>query len=143
MLGSINKQTYIRLTKAINGLHGVAHRKQGTAIAHLPAHSKLFQQLDLARAGILELIYQQMFDLIIQLQCQFGRLTKVIAQRPRGAVRNLYKIHFTSMLKHQPQLRHGKVQQLGKCGNNLPARVFITSVWQCTYPMQCTQVINH
>ena len=75
-----------------------------------PAGGEAFEQLDLGRAGVLELIDQQMADAVVEAQAEL-RGIEFVAQRGDSARCQLAEIHLAAFAKHQPQLGGGELHQ--------------------------------
>jgi len=130
LLRHTQEQADVGLAKTIDGLHGVTDGEQRTAIARFPATRQALQQLDLGWAGVLEFIHQQMLNAVIELECQIGRVASLVLQRLQGALRDLDEIHIAVRLEHQPELRHGKLEQAAERGDELPGFVFVPCIRQ-------------
>ena len=104
------EQPHLSLAEAVDRLHRIADAEQRAAVAWLPAGGEALQQLDLGRAGVLELVDQQVADAPVEAQAQFRRV-HVVAQGGDGARGELAEIHFAGLAEHQPQLGRGELHQ--------------------------------
>ena len=110
VLAHIQEQTDISLAKTVDRLHRIADDEQRPAVVrHPPAH-QLLQQRHLTRAGVLELVDQQVTDAVIERLRQIGRRF-VVAQRQPGAGGDFDEIDLAGFLEGQPQLPGGQPQQ--------------------------------
>ena len=111
MFAHPNEQAHIGFAKTVDGLHGVAHQKQGFVALRFPAGGEALDETNLRRAGVLEFVDQQVADGVVELQLQIGG-GEFVAQGFEGLLRHLDKVHLAGGLKLQPQLRAGHFQQV-------------------------------
>jgi len=83
-LADAQEEAHIGLAEAVDRLHRVADDEQRAAVIGHPAARQPFDQGDLARAGILEFVDQQVADAVIERLGEIGRRF-VVAQRQAGA----------------------------------------------------------
>lgn len=83
-LGHLQEQADLGLAETVDGLHRVAHQEQRAAIAVLPAGGQRGQQVDLALAGVLEFVDQQMADRRVQRAAIRRDRRRCPARRPRA-----------------------------------------------------------
>jgi hypothetical protein len=78
------------------------------------------QQADLRRAGVLELVDQQVADAVVEPQLQAGGfgLVPCAAQCFERTLRDLDEVDFALLLEHRPQLRGGELEQLREDGDD-------------------------
>ena len=103
MFAHTNEQAHVGFAKAVDGLHGVAHQKQGFVALRFPACGEALNQADLGGAGVLEFVDQQMADAVVELELQVGG-AELVAQGFEGLLRHVDEVDFARGLKVQPQL---------------------------------------
>ena len=75
-----------------------------------PAARQFLDQADLARAGVLEFVDQQVADAVVEGLRQIGRRL-VVAQSQPGAGGDFDEIDLAGFLEGQPQLPGGEPEQ--------------------------------
>jgi hypothetical protein len=109
-LADAQEEPDVGLAETVDRLHRIADHEQRPAVIRHPAAGQLFEQPDLARAGVLEFVDQQVADAVIERLRQIGRRL-VIAQRQSGAGGDFDEIDLAGFLEGQPQLAGGQPQQ--------------------------------
>ena len=112
-LADAQEESDVGLAEAVDRLHRVADDEQRPAVVRHPAARQFFDQADLARAGVLEFIDQQVADAVVERLGQIGRRF-VVAERQAGAGGDFDEIDLAGFLKGQPQLPGGQPQQAGE-----------------------------
>ena len=97
------KEPHFCLPEAIDGLHGIAHDKQGLAFLRQPALYQFCQQLKLMDGGILEFIHQHVMNGMIKIQCQIRR-GLLLTQREQCLMGDVGKIYLAGFQKYELQV---------------------------------------
>ena len=95
-LADAQEQADIGLAEAVDRLHRIANHEQRPAIVRHPAAGQFFNEADLARAGVLELVDQQVADAPVEAQAEFGRIG-LVAQGGDGARREFAEIDLAGL----------------------------------------------
>ena len=56
-VSNFQKESHVGFAEFVDGLHRVAHQKQGPTFGRLPTGSQFLNQVDLCRTGVLKLIH--------------------------------------------------------------------------------------
>ena len=106
------EQAHLGFTKAVDGLHRIAHHKQRAPVIGRPAGGEALQQLVLRERGVLEFIDQDVMDAVVKRQQEVGG--RVFgAQGEQRALRDLDKVGLAAQGEHQLEFGHGARQQAG------------------------------
>ena len=110
-LGSGQQElTNLRIAKTIDGLHRVAHTKQGSSIARLPATGQCFKHPVLGTGRILHFIHKDMLHLVVQQERYVARVVR-IAQCITGTHCDLNVVSDAASKTQTTQLGNGQWQQ--------------------------------
>ena len=109
-LADAQEEADIGLAEAVDRLHRVADDEQRAAVIGRPAARQLLDQADLARAGVLEFVHQQVADAVVERLGEIGRRL-VVAERQSGAGGHFDEIDLPGFLEGQPQLPGSQPQQ--------------------------------
>ena len=91
MLSGFDEQRHFGVAKTVDRLHRIADEKKRPAVACLPPACQEFDELHLRARGVLELVYQQVTDAMIESKQQFRRLIN-LSEGSLGGKRKLHEV---------------------------------------------------